>query len=187
MARALSRKNRLPVYHYDAHDVRHHNRLAERSPDYAAFLDQTLDERWVKPAPEDLASRAWQAFHDRFPLVLEDLTTLSLPEGMQIIAEGYGLTPGLVLPLLAKPSHFVCLLPTDAFKLASMQRRGKGYFGGEVSDPKRAADNLRSRDRMIADRLREEARLLGVGVIEVDGSMSIDELATLIGFRFGLQ
>jgi hypothetical protein len=129
VARALSRKNRL----------RHHNRLAERSPDYAAFLDQTLDERWVKPAPEDLASRAWQAFHDRFPLVLEDLTALSLPEGMQIIAEGYGLTPGLVLPLLAKPSHFVCLLPTDAFKLSSMQRRGKGYFGGEVSDPKRGS------------------------------------------------
>jgi hypothetical protein len=187
VARTLSCKHRLPVYHYDAHDVRHHDRLAERSAEYAVFLGKTLDERWVQPTPEEIASRAWQAFQDRFPLVLEDLTTLSLPEGMSVIAEGYGLTPRLVLPLLAKPSQFVCLSPTDEFKLASMQRRGKGHLGGQVGDPQRAADNLRRRDRLIADRLRLEARSLGVDVIEVDGPMSIDELATALGSRFGLQ
>jgi hypothetical protein len=187
VARALSCRHRLPVYHYDAHDVRHHHRLAERAPEYAAFLDMTLDERWVEPTPEDMASRAWQAFQDRFPLVLEDLTTLALPEGMPAIAEGFGLTPRLVLPVLAKPSQFVCLSPTDEFKLASMQRRGKGHFGGRVTDPRRAADNLARRDRLIADRLRLEARSLGMDVIEVDGSMSIAELAAAIGSRFGLQ
>jgi hypothetical protein len=106
---------------------------------------------------------------------------------MPAIAEGFGLTPRLVLPVLAKPSQFVCLSPTDEFKLASMQRRDKGHFGGRVTDPRRAADNLARRDRLIADRLRLEARSLGMDVIEVDGSMSTAELAAAIGSRFGLQ
>jgi hypothetical protein len=176
----------VPVYHYDALDVRHHNRLAERSAEYAAFLSQTMDKRWVYPAPEDLASRACQAFQDRFSFMIEDLTTLSLPEGMLIIAEGYGLTPRLVSPLLTKPEQLVCLFPTNEFKAASMRRRGKGQFGGKVSDPQRAADSLRRLDRLIADRLRSEAQSLGVDVIEIDGSISIDDPATAIGLRFGL-
>jgi 2-phosphoglycerate kinase len=186
ITRELSRRYRVPVYHYDAVDLRHHNRLAERSSDYAAFLGQTLDERWVHPAPEHMASRAWQAFQDRFPLVIEDLTSLSLPEGMPVIAEGYGLTPRLVFPLLGKPEQLICLFPTDEFKAGSMERRGKGHFGGAVSDPERAADNLRQRDRLISDRLRSEAQSLGVDVIEIDGSISVDDLATAIGLRFRL-
>ena len=187
VACTLSRKHWLPVYHYDAPDVRHHNRLAERAPEYAAFLGQTLDERWVHPAPENMASRAWQAFQDRFPFVIEDLTTLALPEGMPIIAEGYGLTLTLVSPLLSKPEKFICLFPTYEFKAASMKSRGKGHLGGEVSNPDRAADNLRWRDRLIADRLRLGAQSLGVDVIEIDGSISTNDLATTIGLRFGLQ
>lgn len=186
IAQALSRNHNLPVYHYDAHDVRHHDVLAERLPDYAAFLTSSLDERWLDPTPEELASRAWQSFQDRFPLVLEDLTTLSLPQGMPIIAEGFGLTPHLVSSVLHKASQFICLLPTDEFKLASMRRRNKGHFGGQVSDPQRAADNLRQRDRIIADRLREETRSMSGDIIEIDGSISVDELATMIGSRFGL-
>jgi hypothetical protein len=88
---------------------------------------------------------------------------------------------------LTKPEQLICLFPTDEFKAASMKRRGKGHFGGGVSDPERAADNLRRRDRLIADRLRSEAQSLGVDVIEMDGSISIDDLATAIGLRFGLQ
>jgi 2-phosphoglycerate kinase len=187
VARELSRRHRVPVYHYDALDVRHHNRLAELSSEYAPFLTQTLDERWVHPRPEDMASRAWRAFQDRFPLVVEDLTALSLPEGMPVIAEGYGLTPKLVSPFLTKPEQLVCLFPTDEFKVGSMERRGKGHFGGEVSDPRRAAENLRRRDGLIADRLMSEAQSLGIDVIEIDGSTPTDDLATLVGLRFGLQ
>jgi 2-phosphoglycerate kinase len=187
VARELARRHRSPVYHYDEHDARHHRRLAEKSADYAAFLDQTLDERWIIPSPEDLARRAWQSFHDRFPLVLEDLTMLSLPEGMPIIAEGFGLTAGLVAPLLARRTEFVCLIPADDFKAASMKRREKGRFGDQVSDPHRAMENLRQRDRLIAERLRSEAKALDMDVFDIDGTMSISALATRLGLRFGLS
>jgi hypothetical protein len=187
VTRELARQYRLPVYHYDAHDLHHHQRLAERSRDYAAFLAQTLDERWVQPSPDDLLARTWQSFQDRFPFVLEDLTKLVLPAEMPIIAEGYGLTPSMVAPFLATPAQYVCLLPTDDFKVASMARRGKGQFGGQVSDTARATDNLRERDRLITARLRAEAEDLGVTIIEVDGATSTEALAASIGQRFGLS
>jgi hypothetical protein len=45
IARVLSEKHRLPVYHYDQADLRHHIRLAQTSPGYAAFLNSSMDER----------------------------------------------------------------------------------------------------------------------------------------------
>jgi hypothetical protein len=61
VARELALQHRLPVYHYDAHDARQHLRLAEQSSEYAAFLTQTLEERWVQPSPEELLARSWQS------------------------------------------------------------------------------------------------------------------------------
>lgn len=83
IARTLSEKHRLPVYHYDQADLRHHIRLAQTSPRYAAFLNSSMDERWVHPEPEELAERAWLGFRDRFRLATEDLAALSFPAGMR--------------------------------------------------------------------------------------------------------
>jgi 2-phosphoglycerate kinase len=142
VARLLSETHRLPVYHYDQADLRHHVRLAQTSPRYAAFLDASMEERWVRPEQEALAERAWQAFRDRFALVMEDLTALSFPEGMRVLVEGFGLTPELLEPVLAWRRQAIWLVPTETFKLSAMERRGKGRFGGEVSDAHRASRNL---------------------------------------------
>jgi hypothetical protein len=133
-----------------------------------------MDERWVHPRPEQLADRAWQSFSDRFPLVVEDLTALSFPEGMPILAEGFGLTPELMAPLLTDPAHAVWLIPTDEFKHASMRRRRKGEFGGSVSDPDRALHNLLQRDRLIGEHLTTQARSRGIDVVQVDELHTID-------------
>jgi hypothetical protein len=148
VARLLSETYRLPVYHYDQADLRHHLRLAQTLPRYAAFLDASMDERWVRPQPEALAERAWQAFRDRFALVTEELTALSFPSGLHVLAEGFGLTPELLEPVLNSPRQAIWLVPTEPFKLAAMQRRGKGRFDGQVSDMERAARNLLQRDRL---------------------------------------
>jgi 2-phosphoglycerate kinase len=187
VARRLADAYGLAVYHYDEAHLRHHRRLAVNSPVYAAFLDASLDERWVGTAPEELAERAWQAFADRFPLVLEDLAAFSLPAGTRLVAEGFGLTPGLVSPLLANPRHAVWLMPTDELKARSIRRRGKGAFGGRVSDPIRATDNLRQRDRLLAERLTAEAAARGMTVVEVDGAQSVEALAAALAGRFGLS
>jgi len=185
VARLLSETYRLPVYHYDRADLHHHLRLAQASPRHADFLDASMDERWVHPQPEELAERAWQAFRDRFALVAEDLTALSFPEGMHVLAEGFGLTPELLQPVLTCRSQAIWLVPTEAFRLASMQRRGKGRFGGEVSDVQRSTGNLLQRDRLLTERIRTDAGTRGLTVLEVDGSETVQAVAARVAAHFG--
>ncbi len=186
LTRELAQRYRLPVYHYDAHDLPHHLRLAERDAEHARFLAQSLDERWTEPSVDELVARTWRSFQDRFPLVIEDLTALELPPGMSVIAEGFGLTPSLVNDATGAVPRMVCLVPTDEFKVASMERRGKGQFGGQVSDPARAFVNLLRRDQALAARLRAEANALNVPVIEVDGVRSVEEISDQVASQFDL-
>jgi 2-phosphoglycerate kinase len=186
IARILSGKHRLPVYHYDQADLRHHIRLAQTSPRYAAFLNASMDERWVHPEPDELAERAWLAFRDRSPLATEDLAALSFRAGMHILAEGLGFTPGLLKSLLKSSKQAVWLLPTEEFKLASMQRREKGKFGGQVGDPHRATRNLLERDRLLRERIRADAIALNMTIIKANGSESVEHLAARVANHFGV-
>jgi hypothetical protein len=185
VARLLSETYRLPVYHYDRADLRHHVRLAQTSPRYAAFLDASMDQRWVHPEPEALAERAWQAFRDRFALVMEDLTALSFPGGMRVLVEGFGLTPELLQPVLTSRRQAIWLVPTETFKLRAMERRGKGRFGGEVSDAHRASRNLLERDRLLAERIKADARARDMTVLEVDGAETVEAVAARVAGHFG--
>lgn len=112
------------------------------------------------------------------------MTTLSFPEGSRVIAEGFGLTPDLVAPLLRHPRQAVWLAPTDDFKRASMQRRGKGRFDGQVSDPERARSNLLERDRLLAEHIAASARRHGLTVITVDGSETVETMSERLARRF---
>jgi hypothetical protein len=185
VARLLSETYRLPVYHYDQANLRHHLRLAPTSPRYADFLNSTMDERWVRPEPEELAERAWQAFQDRFALVTEDLTALSFPDGMRVLAEGFGLVPHLIEPLLTSRRQAIWLVPTEKLKLAAMQLRGKGRFDGQVSDSQRASRNLLERDRLLTERIKTDARAQGMTVLEIDGSQSVAAVAARVADHFG--
>lgn len=168
------------VYSYDASDLRHHQELAARDANYAAFLALNMDGRWVEPTPEHLAERSWQAVQDRFPLVLADLARIEGP----VIAGGFGLTPALVAPLIGDAAQAVWLDPEPSFSAASRQRHSKGLFGGEVSDPVRAGANLARRDELLAHRLAVEARSVGVTVLKVDGSASPGILALQLAAKF---
>jgi hypothetical protein len=185
VARLLSEIHRLPVYHYDQADLRHHLRLAQTLPRYTAFLDASMDERWVHPEPEELAERAWQAFRDRFALVTEELTALSFPSGLHVLAEGFGLTPELLEPVLSSPRQAIWLVPTEPFKLAAMQRRGKGRFLGQVSDTGRASRNLLQRDRLLTERIKADASARHMTLLEVDGSETIHAVAARVAAHFG--
>lgn len=182
VARIIAGRHGLQVYHYDRHDRPQLEQLAQTIPRYRAFLDASLDECWVDPTPEDLLQRAWQAFRDRFPLVLEDL--LALSREPMIVAEGFGLVPELVDPILCDRRQAVWLVPTEAFKQSSMARRGKPSFRDQVSDPDRATRNVFVRDMLLAGRIRTQAQARGLAVYEVDGSRPAEEMAVVIERHF---
>ncbi len=144
-----------------------------------------MDERWVNRSPETML----ETFHwfrgEGFGLIVEDLLRLGREPG--VIAEGFRLLPRLVKPLLAVPGHAVWLLPTPEFRRAAFDSRGSLWeIARKTSDPERALRHLLERDRMFTERLHEETERLELRVIEVDITMTEDDLAERVTEAFGL-
>jgi hypothetical protein len=145
-----------------------------------------MDERWVNRPPNTMI----ETFHwfqgEGFNMIIEDL--FCLPRERGVVVEGFRLLPRLVKPLLCVPAHAVWLLPTPAFRQAVVESRGGSASGflARTTDPERALDNLLERDRMFTDALREETARLEVPAIEVDATMTEDDLAKRVTEGFGL-
>ena len=183
IADILAQRYGLQVYHYDRRDIAHHQRLAETIADYRAAMSATLDEYWVQPEPEDLVQRSLRSFQDRFPLVIEDLQALA--KTPTIIAEGFGLTPDLLFPLLTTPQQAIFLVPDEGFKWASMARRNKPSFMYETSNPERAKQNLFQRDVRLAEIIRAQAQAHNLICHEVDEAQSLEDVTAVVESHFG--
>jgi hypothetical protein len=108
-----------------------------------------------------------------------------MPGDKMVIAEGFGLLPELVHPLLSSNYQAVWLVPTETFKLASMARRGKPSFAKLTSDPERAKANMFRRDMMLAAFYRNQVLVFGFTLFEIDGTRSMEEMTDLIDAHFG--
>ncbi|GAB1646132.1 hypothetical protein KRMM14A1259_65550 [Krasilnikovia sp. MM14-A1259] len=185
VARRLADRHGLRLYATDDVMAEHARRSpAEVSPALAEFAAMDMDERWVRRSPETML----ETFHwfrgEGFDLIVEDL--LRLPQGPAVLVEGFRLLPELVRPW-AGPGRALWLLPTPAFRRAAFDSRGSTWqIAGRTSDPPRALDNLLARDRMFTDGLREQTRRMGLPVVEVDGTLSEDDLADRVARAFGL-
>jgi hypothetical protein len=155
------------------------------APFLGHFAAMSMDERWVDRAPEVML----ETFHwfrgELFGLIIDDL--LRLPAEPPVIIEGFRLLPRLVHPLLTASDQAVWLLPTPRFRRAALESRGSLWrIAGQTSDPERALQNLLERDRMFTDRVREEAVSLGLRTVEVDVTMTEDDLAGRVTAALGL-
>src|SRR5215510_2716806 len=187
IARRLVAEHDLQLYATDDVMLDHARRSTpENCPFLHQFMAMDMDARWVNRSPKDM----FETFHwfrgEGFSMIIEDI--LPLPRKPGVIAEGFRLLPYLVKPLLAMRSHAVWLLPTPEFRQAVLDSRGgpKWEFLGRTSDPERALRNLLERDAMFTHRLCEEAKRLELNTIEVDTTMTVDDLARRVTGSFGL-
>jgi 2-phosphoglycerate kinase len=186
IARRIAARHGLRLYATDDVMPDHASRSTpEDSPFLSEFKAMDMDERWVNRSPETML----ETFHwfrgEGFGLIVEDL--LRLPSEPGVIVEGFRLLPRLVKRLLAVPGHAVWLLPTPDFRRAAIDSRGSTWdIARKTNDPKRAQRNLLERDRMFTERLHEEANRLELRVIEVDTTMTEDDLAERVTEAFGL-
>ena len=187
IARRLAARHGLRLYATDEMMADHGRRSSPvDSPFMAAFAAMNMDERWVSRSPQTMLETFGWFRGEGFGLIVEDL--LRLQAGPGVIAEGFRLLPRLVRPLLAGPGHAVWLCPTRGFRRAAFASRGSLLqIAGKTSDPDTALANLLERDRMFTDRLREEATGLGLPVIDVDTTMTEDDLAGRVARAFGLS
>jgi hypothetical protein len=161
---------------------------AAEAPYLHEFIGMTMDERWLNRSPEVM----FETFHwfrgEAFPLIVEDL--LAMPSDRGIVVEGFRLLPKLVAPLLADRRRAVWLLPTADFRAFAVEKRAEETkrpgFVHQTSDPERATRNLAERERLFADRLREETRGLGLQAITVDAAVPESESVRRVAERFGL-
>lgn len=99
LSRILAGKYDLKVYELDWHGGREH-----RSPpgeQEASFERMSMDERWVRPAPDELLERS-------------------------IVAEGPGALPWCVAPVVASPRQALFLVPTPGVREGVARRRPAG-------------------------------------------------------------
>ncbi|MEW2295801.1 hypothetical protein ABZ719_24355 [Streptomyces sp. NPDC006743] len=158
----------------------------EEAPWLHRFIAMDMDERWVNRTPRVML----ETFHwfrgEGFGLIVEDL--LRLPGEPCVVVEGFRLLPHLVAPLLAAPEHAVWLLPTPGFRASALRSRsvpGEGFVW-RTSDPAKAGRNLAERDRLFTGRLKEETARLRLRAIDVDTTMTEDDLTERVSAAFRL-
>lgn len=180
IARQLAEKYGLRLYHCDDTQAAHTARSNPIDhPMLQAFIAMTMDERWVKRTPEEM----YRTFHgfqgEGFGLILEDL--LSLPGDLPVLVEGYKLLPRLVAPVLSRPDQATWLIPTPEWRRTAFDLRGSLWrIAARTSDPQTALANLLARDALFTEEVASQTAILQLTCIQVNGSASIDELATRV-------
>jgi 2-phosphoglycerate kinase len=187
IARRTATQHGLRVYATDDVMTDHARRSThEDSPLLHRFMAMDMDERWVNRTPKTLLDTFHWFQGEGFHMIIEDLLRLSREPA--VIVEGFRLLPRLVKPLISVPAQAVWLLPTPAFRQAVVDSRGGSAWGflARTTNPERALCNLLERDRMFTDILREETARLEVPAIEVDGSVTEDDLVERVTKVLGL-
>jgi 2-phosphoglycerate kinase len=185
VARLLAIRYGITTYHYDYHDARGHDdrRVARRVRLGEPIRPPDPETVWVHTTPEQMATETLAGFPVRFEWVLDDLR--ALVSGRCIIAEGWGLRPELVAPLIDSPRQMVVMVPSEEFRQHQLQTLVRaGTFGHVVSDPARAQHNRMARDRLVAEDAVRAARVHGIRVIEVDGSLNAQQICDVVAAQF---
>ncbi|MFC4013381.1 hypothetical protein ACFOY2_39570 [Nonomuraea purpurea] len=185
VARLLAVQYGVTVYHYDYQDARGHNdrRIARRVALGEPTTEPDPDKGWVHTAPEEMATETLSGFPVRFEWALDDLR--ALVSGHPIIAEGWGLRPELVAPIIDSPRRMVVMVPTPKFREHQHHELPRAAsLGHRVSDPARAQANRLTRDRLVAEDAVRTAHQLGIRVIEVDGSRDAAAIAEIVADHF---
>ncbi|MFF9570475.1 hypothetical protein [Streptomyces sp. NPDC014685] len=185
VAELIAVKHGLTAYHYDYHDARSHQdrRIARRVALGEPVEDPTPDQVWLDQGPEAMAAETLAGFPVRFEWALDDLRALFT--GRPTIAEGWGLRPELVAPLLDSLRRMVVLVPTEDFRQHQLRTLPRaGTLNAPVTDPVRAQANRLARDRLVAEDAARNARRLGIRVIEVDGTLDAVAVAAEVAEHF---
>ena len=181
IARRIASERGWRVYATDDAMADHARRsTGDGSPLLHAFMAMDMDERWVSRTPDVMLDTFHWFQGEGFTMIVDDL--LEQPADRTVIVEGFRLLPRLVAPFLSTSSQAVWLLPTPDFRRAVVEGRGGAGSGflARTSHPEKALGNLLERDRMFTDILGQEAVRLALPVIEVDGTMTEDDLATKV-------
>lgn len=184
VARILATRRGLTAYHYDYHDARGHTerRVARRARAGLPYTD-SLVPNWERRTPSELAEESLAAYAERLEFVFDDLRALTGPR--PVLAEGIGLRPEALAPLLDAADRMIVMVPTEEFRQHQIRTLPRAAaVSAVVSDPALAQANRVERDRLLADHVVRGARQHGIRVLEVDGSHNAETVADEVANHF---
>jgi hypothetical protein len=169
VARLLAARHGLTTYHHE-----YHERQAEPAPP-----EDEPETAYVAAGAERMLNETLAEFPERFQRALDDLRALVSPR--PIVAEGGGLWPELVAPLVDSPARMVVLVPTEVFRQHQLRHLSWTPPSG---DAERVRRNRVARDRMLAAQAVRSAHALGIRVIEVDGRLGPERVTDVVADHF---
>lgn len=178
VASLLAARHGLSLYSVDDHFEEHRQRAdRECHPRFVRLMDRPPHELWAG-SPEAQADDLIGFYRDELDMVLEDLADFPGP----VIAEGVGLLPELVAPLLGEETMASFLVSTVEFRRQAYCRRGPfvAELLAQCPDPEAAFARWMTRDDLVATRIGEMARLEGLTVVSVDGTESLERVAAAV-------
>jgi hypothetical protein len=184
VARLLADEHGLHLYSCDDFFDEHRRRARpDRHPGFCRIMDLSGPELCALPVDRQVDALA-AFYRDQMEMILEDLHGLDGP----VLAEGSGLLPELVAPLLDDRSQGLWLIATPEFRRRKYPDRGAWVreMTAEMDDPEAAFERWMARDDLLAERRAEQAAALGLNVLTVDGSLAIAETAARARSYLGL-
>lgn len=176
VAKRLAAAHGLRVYHCDEAFAEHRRRARpDRHPGFCRIMDLSGPELWSRPVDEQVRDLL-DFYADGLGMILEDLR--ALPADGPVLVEGTGLLPGRIAALAGSPRQALYLISTP--ELRRRLYAGRGEWVREMPEEAFA------RDDELAQRRADEAAALGLPVVPVDGTRTVEETTAAAARCFGL-
>lgn len=184
VAAKLAAKYDLFHYEFDRRAMMPEQLGRSKAPRAFEWFEKSPNELWQQRSPEEIAAHTLETYQEIFPTQLQDL--LSFTNGTTVIAEGCLFLPKLVAPLITSKTQAIWLVPSTNFKRRSFEERGKDTYSqrDNNSDPALATSNFFARDFILAKEIREEAQTDQLRLLEIDGSLTPDEVMKVVEEHF---
>jgi 2-phosphoglycerate kinase len=185
VARILAHRHGMTAYHFDYANAHAHQdrKLAQQVRNGEEPHDFDPEQHWVRSTPEEMAAAVLTGFQTSFEWTMDDLR--ALVSGRPIVAEGWGLRPELVTPLLDDKRRMIVMVPTEEFRQHQLKVLPRASeLKQDLSNPELGQRNRVARDRLIAEDVICEAQAHGIRVLYVDGSKNEHEVADQVQEHF---
>lgn len=154
-------------------------------PSLAKWCASSWNQRWMQPI-ERLVQNVIACYQEHFTLILEDI--LSLPRHKPMLVEGTALLPRQVASVLAERHRAVWVVPTADFQREHYSKREwLGRILEQCDSSEAAFHNWMGRDAEFARWVTAEAAELGLELLRVDGSHTVEENAMTVASYFQLS
>lgn len=172
IANILSEKHGFTVYHCDEHLGKH---IEVSNIQEHPNLNKAINISWneiLSMSVKEYLKWSIGLFTEEFEMILEDLCKLS--EDRTILAEGIGLLPGLIYNRIPDIDSAVWVV-ADEFFYKKHQIKRKELFERikECSNPEQSLNNYMSYDLAIGTHIINDAKRLGLNVIEVSNDSDL--------------